>query len=109
MEEVLDQQPGQKKLPNATGVLVLGILSLVFTCCNPVGLILGIIGLVISREGKRAYEANPSDYKDYGNLNAGRIMSIIGIVIGGILIIWSIVYFLITGAMLGQEFWENYY
>jgi hypothetical protein len=90
----------QRPLPNATTVLVLGILSVVLGC-GGIGLILGIIGLLISREGKQAYEQNPSEWIGYGNLNAGRIMSIIGICLGGLSILYFILWFVIFGAIIG--------
>ena len=51
----LQQQP-QQPLPNATPVLVLGILSIVMCFCYGIlGLILGIIALVLSASSKRLY------------------------------------------------------
>ncbi|HRH38859.1 MAG TPA: hypothetical protein PK760_10965, partial [Flavobacteriales bacterium] len=52
---------GQQPVPNATTVLVLGILSIVFCWCYGfIGLILGIIAVSISGKAKKIYEANPS-------------------------------------------------
>jgi M penetrans paralogue family 26 len=76
-------------LPNATAVLVLGICSIVFSCVF-VGCICGIIGLVLASKGRTMYRENPSLYEGYGQLNAGWIMSIIGVVLGGLSIIYSI-------------------
>ncbi len=77
----------QEKLPNSGGVLTLGILSIVFA--GGIGIILGIIGLSISGAPLRAYKANPEKYtlSSYKNLNAGRICSIIGMSIAGLLIL----------------------
>lgn len=86
----------KQQLPNATAVLVLGICSIVFGCFF-VGLVLGIIGLVLGNKSRKVYKENPSLYDNYGALNAGFIMSIIGIVIGGIYTI----YWLIAVAILG--------
>jgi hypothetical protein len=83
----------KQTLPNSTGTLVLGICSIVFGCFF-VGLILGIIGLVMSGKGKQMYNSNPDLYDGYGALNAGRIMSIIGVILSGLYII----YFLFVGA-----------
>jgi hypothetical protein len=96
--EVINQK---QSLPNASATLILGILSIVLGC-GILGLVLGIIGLVISKEGKDLYMHNPDTYSGYGNLNAGRIMSIIGIVIGGITIIWVIFWIAVGGAILGS-------
>lgn len=90
----------KKQLPNATTVLVMGILSIVLGC-GVLGLVFGIIGLALSKEGKRLYDENPDGYVGYGNLNAGRIMSIIGIVLGGISLFYVIIALAITGSILG--------
>ena len=83
-------------LPNATAVLVLGICSIVFSCLG--GVILGIIGLVLAGKGRKLYKANPEAYDGWGQLNAGWIMSIIGTILGGLYVIYYIVWVLIFGA-----------
>lgn len=86
-------------LPNSTAVLVLGICSIVFGCFF-VGVILGIIGLSLSSKGRRLYKDNPELYDGYGSLNAGWIMSIIGLVLSGIYVF----YWIIAVAILGSSF-----
>lgn len=89
----------QQDVPNATLVLVMGICAIVICGLGP---ILGTIGLVMSGSGKKAYEANPSMYKEssYKNLNAGRICSIIGLCIGALVWIYYIwLIFFITSAV----------
>ena len=86
----------KQMLPNATAVLVLGICSIVFSCLF-VGLILGIIGLVLSKTGRQMYKQNPAMYEGYGQLNAGYIMSIIGTCLGGLYAIYYIVIVTIIG------------
>ncbi|MFN6038661.1 MAG: CCC motif membrane protein [Bacteroidota bacterium] len=78
-----NQYAQQQDIPNATGALVLGILSIVFCGLGP---ILGTIALIISSGGKRDYESNPSQYRvsSYNNLKAGRVCGIVGIIIGGL-------------------------
>jgi hypothetical protein len=83
MEVVNPPQQQKVPLPNATTTLVLGILSIVIGC-GSIGLILGIIGLVLSKEANKLYDQNPDGYTGYGSLNAGRILCIIGIVIGSL-------------------------
>ena len=87
-------------LPNASAVLVLGILSIVVGCLT-LGLILGIIGLALSKEGRIAYAQNPDGYSGYGMLNAGRVLCIIGIVLGSLSIVYAIIALSIGGAVLG--------
>ena len=72
----------KKDLPNATAVLVLGILSLVFCWCyGIIGLVLGILAVVLASAPRKAYLENPERFTEvsYKNLNAGRICGIIGI------------------------------
>lgn len=86
----------KKKLPNAVAVLVLGICSIVLGCLF-VGLVLGIVGLSLSGSGRRLYHENPDQYEGFGMLNAGFIMSIIGVILGGL----YIVYFIIASLFIG--------
>jgi hypothetical protein len=86
----------KKEIPNSTAALVLGILSIVFSCFFFAGLILGIIGLVLGGKSKKMYTNNPEQYKGYSSLNAGYIMSIIGTSVGGLItIFWTIWLFFI--------------
>ena len=64
----------QKALPNATAVLVLGILSIVV--CQ----VLGIVGWILANQDMRLYNENPGLYSEssLSTLKAGRICSIIG-------------------------------
>lgn len=71
---------GAAALPNATAVLVLGILSIVicFIC--------GIIALVMANKDMALYRNNPGLYSEasYNNIKAGRICAIIGIALQAI-------------------------
>jgi len=71
-------------LPNSTAALVLGIISIVcFCCCNFVGVVLGIIGIVLGNKAAELYRQSPGLYTEssYKNANAGKICSIIGLVL----------------------------
>jgi len=76
----------QRSLPNATTVLVLGILSIVlcFIC--------GIIALSMSGKDKRLYEQSPELYtsSSYDLLKAGRICAIISLCLWGALILFYV-------------------
>ncbi|OBW42707.1 hypothetical protein AB670_00920 [Chryseobacterium sp. MOF25P] len=81
----------QQKLPNATAVLVLGIVSIVGCCCYGVlGLIAGIIGLVLYKKDNALYQSNPTLYSDYNNLNTGRILCIIGLILSALYLVLNI-------------------
>ena len=92
-----------QKLPNATGTLVLGILSIVgCSCYGLVGLICGIIALIISKEANSLLKANPDGYSNAGNHKAGRICAIIGTSLSAIYVLILIVYFIFLGVAISE-------
>ncbi len=71
------------ELPGATAGLVLGICSIVFS--GPlVGLLLGFLGLVKSREARQFAVLNPGFYANAGVAQAGYVCSIIGLILGAL-------------------------
>lgn len=89
----------QLSLPNATAVLILGIISIPTCCCGGlIGLICGVIALVLSNKDMALYTAAPGSYttSSYNNLKAGRICAIIGIV-------FSSLYFILTIFMVATR------
>lgn len=80
----------KKDLPNATVVLVLGILSLIFCWCYGFfGLILGIIAVVLAGGQRKLYLQSPDEYTEssFKNVNAGRVCGIISICIEGVVVV----------------------
>ncbi len=92
----------QVALPNATAVLVLGIIGIITCCCWGIGAILAIIALVLAAKDIKLYKTNPYMYTkaSFNNLNAGRICAIIGLVFS----LLCVAYFIYIGSMIG---WEN--
>lgn len=84
----------QQTLPNATIVLVLGILSIVTCCCfyGILSLVLSIVALVLSKKDKILYATNMGLYTEssFKNLNAGRVCAIIGLILGVLIIIMCV-------------------
>lgn len=82
----------RRDLPNATAVLILGILALIFCWCYGFfGLILGIVAVVMAGGQRRLYMEAPSEYTEssFRNLNSGRICGIVAICISAfIMICW---------------------
>lgn len=79
----------KKDLPDATVVLVLGILSLIFGWCyESFGLILGIIAVVLAGGQRKLYLQSPDEYTEssFKNVNAGRVCGIISICIAGLVL-----------------------
>tara|TARA_R110002020_G_scaffold39144_6_gene116860 strand:+ start:1700 stop:2020 length:321 start_codon:yes stop_codon:yes gene_type:complete len=89
----------QQKLPNATLILVFGIISIVTCCCYGLGLIFGIVALVMAGKATNVYMANPEIYSGYQNVKTGKILSIIGIILSAIYLIYVIYLF----STLGME------
>lgn len=86
-----------QKLPNSTLILILGIASILGCCCYSIpGLICGIITIVLANKATQVYKLAPENYTDYGNVKAGKIMAIIGIVFSILfllMLVWAISYF----------------
>ena len=81
----------QQKLPNATLILVFGIVSIVTCCCyGIIGLIFGVIGLVLANKAMQLYAENPELYDGVKNVKTGKILCIIGIVLNVIYLLLSI-------------------
>jgi Na+/H+-translocating membrane pyrophosphatase len=99
-----------KNLPNSTGAMVLGIISIFFSMiwCYWIGSIIsltcGIIGLVLAKSGQKLLEANENQYtlSSSNNNNAGKIMSIIGICLASIELLVLIVVLLFFGTLVGM-------
>ena len=87
-------------LPNATLALVMGILSIVGCCCYGVpGVIFGIVAIIISLEAEKLYKQDPESYSGYGNVKAGKIMGIIGLIL-------SVLFAAYMAWFIGQVGWE---
>jgi hypothetical protein len=102
-----------QKLPNATAVLILGILSILTCCCYGIfSIILGSIGLVLANKDAKLYLENPSLYTNYNNLKIGKILSIIGLILGIIYLIYIIFLFSTLGMegieQIQEEMMRNY-
>jgi hypothetical protein len=105
----INPQFGQNPLPNATAVLVLGILSIVFCFCyGVIGIILGILAVVMGSKGAALYKANPNAYSlaSYNNLKAGKICGIIGLILSCLYIIIIIIYIAVLGAAFSAMPWD---
>jgi predicted RND superfamily exporter protein len=104
MENQQSQQSGftvQQPLPNATAVLVLGIISIIGCFCyGVVGLICGIIAIILASKSKKLYASNPNAYTagSLKNVNAGRICAIIGLSLSILYVLMVIAAVVFVGA-----------
>jgi hypothetical protein len=94
----------QQQLPNATAVLVLGIISLVL--CGIIGLICGIIALNMAGKAKALYESNPGMYTEasYSNVSSGRTCALIGVILSSIVVVFMIFYLIFIFALASRSF-----
>lgn len=95
----------QQSVPNSTGILVMGILSIVTCCVAAVpGVVLGIIALVMSGKSKALYNENPEMYtlSSYKNMNAGRVCAIVGTIISSLYLLYLVIYIVFIGAVAGS-------
>ncbi len=101
MENEMNTQGMQMPLPNATTVLVLGIISIVGCCFYGIGIVLAIIALVLAAKDTKLYNANPMGYapKSFSNLKAGRVCAIIGLVLSALTILSMV-------AVIGMVGWD---
>ncbi|PWA07322.1 CCC motif membrane protein [Flavobacterium psychrotolerans] len=98
----------KQKLPNATAVLILGISSIITCCCwGIIGLILGIVALVLAKKDLKLYRENPETYTGYSNLNTGKVLAIIGIILGSIYFIFIIYLYAVVGQDGLKDFQQN--
>lgn len=101
---------GQVNLPNATAVLVLGIISIATCWCYAIpGLACGIIALILGGKAMKMYNENPQMYtqKSYNNTKAGRICAIIGTILSGLYLVYVIVILAFYGAMISSMPWDR--
>ena len=98
----------KQKLPNSNVILILGILSILTCCCwGIVGLILGIVVLVVAKRDLALYAENPELYEGYSNINTGRILAIIGIVLSSVYLIFNIYLYAVVGEKGMEDFRQN--
>ena len=87
----------QQKLPNATLILVFGILSIVTCCCyGIIGLILGVVAIVLANKATKVYAENPEGYTGFQNVKTGKVLAIIGIVLSALyllFVLWAVTTF----------------
>jgi hypothetical protein len=101
------QQPNN--LPNATASLVLGIIAIVGAFCyGIVGVACGIIGLILANKDRKLYQSAPEFYSpsSFSTSNAGRVCSIIGLILGSIFLLIIIFYIIFVGAFV-TEMWRH--
>jgi len=112
MEQNFNYNQPQIPLPNATAVLVLGILSIPACCCYGIGLIPAIIALFLANSASKQYKAEPEKYlaSSYSNLTTGNICAWIGLIISVVAAIFYIWWIktVMTNPEIMQEIMNRY-
>lgn len=97
------------ELPNSVTVLVLGILSIIFSCWyfSILGLILGIITLVLANQAEKVYNEKPDSYttSSYKNMKAGKTCAIIGLAVASFFFV--IIVLVIFGLLVSIPLFES--
>ena len=109
-QEITNQpQDSQIPLPNASVVLVLGIVSIVLCWCHGIiGLIIAIVALFLANKDLALYNQNPEMYtpSSYSNLKSGRTIAIIGLVLAGVFLFFLIIGLLFLGLNFAMFPWD---
>ena len=96
----------QKKLPNGTGSIVLGIFGFLCCCTGIIGAILSGIGLKMALKSEKTYKENPDEYDNYSQIKTAKIINIIALVLSVITIVRWV--FIIVNAGGFGEFQEEF-
>ena len=96
----------KEKLPNATLILILGMLSILTCCCYGIpGLGLGIATLILAKKDIKIYNEDPQRYKDFANVITGRTLAIVGIVLSALAVVFFII--VMTVCEDGVKQWQE--
>lgn len=95
-------QDEKEVLPNATAVLVLGIMSILgCVLYGIVGLICGVIALILHKRNKEVYATNPIKYAvSWENAKAGYVCAIIGVSISALYFIYFVIAFILVASVV---------
>ena len=98
----------QMNLPNSNTILILGILSLVFSwwhIFSLVGIILSIVTLSLSRKELSIFYMQPAQFtlSSLNNVKAGRVCAIIGLIIS--IVVFIVAVLLIIGFFTLMPIW----
>lgn len=107
MQDTKPHPPFKEQLPNATLILILGIISILTSFIyGIVGLICGIIALILSRQARALYAQSPERYTQdsYNQLEIGRICAIIGIIVSLLFLIYITFMVILFGKFLSFLF-----
>lgn len=88
--------------PKRTAAFVCGLLGFLFWAIPVVGLALSCMGVVFASKSAKLTRENPEHYDGTGLVTAGKVLGIIGMVIGIACLIWT----LVVGIAMGEGLFE---
>ncbi len=92
-----------KKLPNATAVYLLALVSIFIFCFAGVGIIPAVLSYFLAGKSEKIYATNPESYSNFSTIKKGKIIAIVGIVLNLIIIgiaIWTLM-------TIGWDAWSD--
>ena len=92
-----------KKLPNATIIYLLSLLSLFICCFAGIGILPALIAFILAGKSEKLFKENPNDYDDIKKVKKGKIIAIIGIVFN-LLVVGIAIWTLMT---IGWDAWSE--
>lgn len=92
-----------KKLPNATAIYVLSLLSLFICCFAGLGIVPALIAFFLAGKSEKLHQENPNEYDNIGKVKKAKVISIIGIILNLIVVgiaIWTLM-------TIGWDAWSD--
>ncbi|MEP2279604.1 CCC motif membrane protein [Maribacter sp.] len=77
----------QEKLPNATLILVLGIVGYLCCCFAGIGIIPAGIAFFLATKSEKIYKESPETYDNYQQIKTGKIVSLIALILCALMVI----------------------
>jgi hypothetical protein len=77
----------QQKLPNATLILVLGIVAYLCCCFAGIGIIPAGVAFYLATKSEKIYKENPEAYDNYQQIKTGKIVSLIALILCALMVI----------------------
>lgn len=98
-----------KKLPNVTISLVLGIISFIACCFSSGfgGLLFSGIALFLANKDKKAAGEDLEEYENFGQLKTARIIAIIGLVLAILTVLAFVGAMIAFGGYAGMQEWQQ--
>ncbi|MGB5554230.1 MAG: CCC motif membrane protein [Flavobacteriaceae bacterium] len=77
----------QRKLPNETLIIVLGIFGFICCCFAGIGAIPAGIGYFLATKSEKIYAENPDQYDNLSQIKTGKIIALIALIISVLMLV----------------------